>query len=64
MTTEKEYSSAMVFLLDRGPQTVKPLLVCPITRIELNEFGNDGIITVRVFIVVEGKWVEENRSVK
>ena len=52
------YSAAVVIFLDRDSGKQAPTLLYPITRIELINMGN--IKPVRVFIALDGKWVEQN----
>src|SRR3990167_3702385 len=57
--SELTYSSAVVHFLDRDPQTVKAATLYPVTRIELQQFTGNDIITTKIFVVDErGAWVE------
>jgi hypothetical protein len=58
-TDEVSYASAVFQMLDRDSQTVKPMMVYPITRVELNEMRDGQIVKARIFVVNdEGFWVE------
>ena len=46
-------------MLDRDSQTIKPMMVYPITRVELNEMRDGQIVKARIFVVNDaGYWVE------
>ena len=55
------YSSAIIHFLDRDSETVKPTMLYPITRVELNEVQGNAVVTTRIFVVNDdGKWIEAN----
>ena len=55
------YSSATIHFLDRDSETVKPTMLYPITRVELNEVQGNAVVTTRIFVVNDdGKWIEAN----
>lgn len=58
-TSDLQYASAVFQMLDRDSQTIKPMMVYPITRVELNEMRDGQIVKARIFVVNDaGYWVE------
>jgi hypothetical protein len=60
--SEKDYSTAIIELLDRDSQQVRRGMCYPITRVELLSLPSaDNLegLPKRVFIVEGGKWVEQ-----
>ncbi len=59
MDEELQYASAVFSMLDRDTKTVKKMTCYPITRVQLQEFAGNAIVTSRDFVVNDsGKWVE------
>lgn len=54
------YLAAQVDFLDRDSGKVNKTMCYPITRIELMNWSDDrGIESAQVFVVKDGKWVQE-----
>jgi hypothetical protein len=48
-TPQRPYASAVAYLLDRDSDTIKRVMLYPITRIELLQAGPDAITKARTF---------------
>jgi len=49
MAPQRAYASAVAYLLDRDSDKVKPVMLYPITRIELLQLAGDNVTKVRAF---------------
>ena len=59
MKSEKEYSSAVVYFINRENQKVVKSMMYPIIKVELNEFEGTKVKKVKSFVVKDGSWVLE-----